>query len=166
MADVKRVDVEVEGVGAVGEPRQVRLGAPLRQRQRDQVRARRHPADGLVELADLVLERAVGRVHDCRRGERTEGEAEEPGVVVHDVESPCGSLLEAGNRVVELPERLADPLARRHVVDALQLGGGARVAGGEESDVDPGLDEALREQVHDPLDPSVAASAGPGTRPG
>ena len=45
---------------------------------------------------------------------------------------------EAVERVLELPEGLADPLARRLLEDGGQLRARARVAGGEEGDVVPG----------------------------
>ena len=80
---------------------------------------RRHPHDLLVEVARMAVDRAVHRVHERRRQERPEREAHQPGVVVDDVEVVVPR--EAVERVLELPERLADPLARRLLEDGRQL---------------------------------------------
>ena len=63
--------------------------------------------------------------------------------------------VQALERMVELPERLADPLARRLVEDMDVRRRRRRVAGGEERHVQSARDEALGQQRDDRLDPPV-----------
>ena len=63
---------------------------------------------------------------------------------------------EAVEGVLELPERLADPLARRLLEHGGELRARPRVAGGEERHVVAGVGEPVGEQRDDPLDPAVA----------
>src|SRR5262249_59901781 len=72
---------------------------------------------------------------------------------VDDVE--LVAALEAMKDVAELPERAADPLARRHGMHRRKLRFGVRVAGCEQRYVVPAVDEAVREQGDDPLDAAV-----------
>ena len=102
-----------------------------------------HVADRLVHVAGLAGERPVDGVDDGHRRERAEGQAEQAGMVVNDVELTCA--LQAGDGVAQLPERVTDPLARRRRVDGLELGRRPRVARREERHVGPRVDEALRQ---------------------
>ena len=65
--------------------------------------------------------------------------------------------LVAGEDVPQVRERAPDLLARRVVEDGRELRLRVGVAGREEGDVVPVVDEAVREQPDDPLDPAVAA---------
>ena len=151
---VVRVEGEVERVRDVRDPGQLRPRLALAERERDQLRVRRHAHDLLVEVARVAVDRPVHGVHERRRQQRPDREAEQAGVVVDDVEVVVPR--EAVERVLELPEGLADPLARRLLEDGRELRARARVAGGEERDVVPGVGEPVREQRDDPLDPAVA----------
>ena len=84
---------------------------------------------------------------------RAEREAEQPGVVRDHVE--LAGAQEARNRVTQLPERVPDPLARCNVVDELEARFRVRVTGSEQRDVVAVVDQAVREERHDPLDPPV-----------
>ena len=61
-----------------------------------------------------------------------------------------------GQAVLELGERLADPLARRGREDRRQRRLRVRVARSEQRHLVPGVDEPVGEQPDDPLDPPVA----------
>src|SRR5437763_16350037 len=76
-------------------------------------------------------------------------------MVVDPVE--VAGAVEARERVPELRRRLADLLARRILEHVVELRLRARVAGGEDRHVVPGVDEPVREQRDHPLDPAVAA---------
>ena len=82
-----------------------------------------------------------------------EREAEEARVVVQDVE--LVGLAEGVRRVLQLPVRVPDPLARRRVEDGLEPRPRLRVARGEERDVVAVVDEPVREKRDDALGSSV-----------
>ena len=81
-----RVVLEVERVRDVRDPVQVGPRPALVERERDQADLRRDPADRLVDLARLAVERPVDGVHDRRLDEPAEHGAERAGVVVDHVE--------------------------------------------------------------------------------
>ena len=116
--------------------------------------AGRYPHDLLVELARRAGQRPVHGVDERRLQLRAEREAHQAGVVVHDVE--LAVALEAAERVLKLPEGLADPLARRAPEGVRELRARLRVAGREERDLVARVGEAVREQGDDPLDAAVA----------
>src|SRR4029453_3144352 len=63
----------------------------------------------------------------------------------------------ARERVPELRQGLANLLARRLFEDVVELRLRARVAGGEDRHVVPGVDEPVGKQRDHPLDPAVTA---------
>src|SRR5436305_1457844 len=91
-----------------------------------------------------------GRIDEPAERDRRRG-----GMVVDHVE--VAGAVEARERVPELRQRLADLLARRILEHVVELRLRARVAGGEDRHVVPGVDEPVREQRDHPLDPAVAA---------
>jgi hypothetical protein len=108
---------------------------------------------GASATTSSSLEGTVDGVAERGRDEPAEREPQQAGVVVQHVE-----LVRAANRgdeVLHLPERVADPLAGCGVEDGLEPGLRLRVAGREQRDVVSGVDESVREQRHDPLDPPV-----------
>ncbi len=93
------------------------------------------------------------RVAERRLDEAAEGEPEHPRVVVDDVE--LVRLAEGVERVLHLPVRVPDPLARRRVEHGLEPRARLRVSRREERDVVPRVDEPVGEERHDPLGPAV-----------
>ena len=149
----ERVHREVERVRAVRDPGEVRLRLALVHRDGDELRLRRELEHLLVEPAGLPVERPVHRVAEGHVHEPAEGEAEHPRVVVEDVE--LVGLPERMDRVLHLPVRVPDPLARRRVEDGLEPSAGLRVARCEERHVVPRVDEPVGEQCDHPLGPAV-----------
>ena len=93
------------------------------------------------------------RVTERRVDEPAEREPEHPRVVVQDVE--LVGFEERVHRVLHLPVRVPDPLARRRVEDRLEPRPRLRVARREERDVVAGVDEPVREERDDTLGPAV-----------
>ena len=69
----------------------------------------------------------------------------------------AGTVVETGEGVAQVRERLADLLARRVLEDVGEVSLGVRVAGGEEGHVVTCVGEPVGKQRDDPLDPAVAA---------
>ena len=86
-------------------------------------------------------------------GEPEDRQADQPGVVVHDVEFV--SALQEGQKVLELPIALADVLTRRRLEGRDQRRFRRRVPGGEQGHVDAGVDEPVGEKLDDCLDTAV-----------
>src|SRR5260370_315686 len=97
-----RVELEVERVRAVSDPREVRLRGALVHRDRDEAGVRRDAADLLVELAGLAVERTMDGVDDGGGDGLAEHGPDRPRVVVDHLEVP-GALV-TPQRVPELPE--------------------------------------------------------------
>jgi hypothetical protein len=148
------VDGEVERVRAIREPRQVGMRPPLVQRERDQMEVRHELREPLVHPPRVSVHRAVDGMDGRRVDQPRQCDPGRAGVVVDDVELVHAGV--AGERVIELPERAPDPLARRLLVDVRELRLRARVAGREERYVVAGVDEPVRQEGDDQLDPAVA----------
>ena len=74
-------------------------------------------------------------------------------MVVEHVEARRSAQRE--DRMLHLPVRVPDPLARRRLKDGLEARSGLRVAGREERDVVTRVDEPVREQRDDALGAAV-----------
>ena len=114
-----RIVLEVERVGDVRDPVQVRLRPALVHRDRDQPDLGRDLLDAPVDEARVAVERPVDRVHDRRLGDAAEHRAQVARVVVDDVELVRAVV--AGEDVAQLGEGAADQLARRVLEDRLEL---------------------------------------------
>ena len=101
-----RVGVQVEGVVAVGHPREIGLRLALVEGHRDEPDLRSDTRQGGVEVAVRAHHRPVHGVDDRGVDGRAERSGQRAGVVVDDVEL-VGPLV-AGQRVAELRCRLAD----------------------------------------------------------
>jgi hypothetical protein len=101
----------------------------------------------LVRDPDLAVDGGVNDVQEGRRLQAADRRRRRSGVVADDV--VLGGTFEACERVAQLRQRLADPLARRGRVDGLERGARARVAGGEERHLVPSGGEPVRQQRHD-----------------
>ncbi len=65
--------------------------------------------------------------------------------------------LEERQQMLQLPVAVADVLARGRVEGRHEVGLRDGIARGEEGDIDPGVDEAVGEELHDRFDAAVAA---------
>ena len=151
-----RVRPLLDGDGVVGEAGPAHAG----RRHRALVLADADVADLagelLVEAVGELVEGAVDGVDHRRRQVAAEGDAEEPGVVVHEVEL---ALLDVGERERDLARvvgRHADPVGHLLREQGAELGRRVRVAGGVEAHVVAVGDEPVAELLDDPLRAAVA----------
>ena len=145
--------VDLDRVRAGREPRQLRGKALLRSGEADEPRCRVERDGVLVEDARVTGERPVGGVDERRLARRCERDGEEPGMVVDEIELVMPR--EAREDMLELDRHLADPGARRLVVDGLECCRRPGVTRGEERDVDACRRQAVRQQADDGLGPTV-----------
>ena len=149
----ERIHREIERVRAVRDPGKLRLRLALVHRDGDEPRVRREVEHLLVHAARLAVERAVHGVTERDVDQPAEREPEHARVVVEDVE--LLGLAERVHRVLHLPVRVPDPLARRRVEDGLEPRARLRVARREERHVVARVDEAVREERDDAFGAAV-----------
>src|SRR5207247_4078046 len=105
--------------------------------------------------AGVAVKRPVDGVQGGRLDEAAERDRRRAGMVVDHVE--VAGAVETRERVPELRQRLADLVARRILEYVVELRLRARVAGGEDRYVVPGVDEPVGEQRDHPFDSAVTA---------
>ena len=132
---------------------EVLLRLALVHRDRDELRFRRELETCSYSRPGCPSSGPVDRVAERRVDEAAECEPEHPGVVVEDVE--LVGLEEGVQRVLHLPVRVPDPLARRRVEDGLEPRPRLRVARREERDVVSRIDETVGQERDDALGPAV-----------
>ena len=110
----------------------------------------------LVEAVGDGVEGAVDGVDHGRREVAAEGDAQEPRVVVHEVEPARLDVGEGERDLAGVVGRHADPVGHLLGEQRAELGRRVRVAGGVEAHVVAVGDEPVAELLDDPLRAAVA----------